>query len=336
MTGTLLEKIDSLLKNANFETFLLDNFTDKKNKFCFDLLVKKNDNIFSVKIFPNIDNLNADIIDNIKSLSLLLKSKPILIGIRNRYQELEDNTIYIREGLPFITLTTLKNIINKDLYPYILARRGGGIMFLNGNVMKLLREKHSISRKELSELLGVTKRTVCAYENESMRPSEKIANKISDILNNQAIFRKINLFDWNFQFEIDQKESQEDIDLNPFESHLQEVLDDIGISSYWYKKSTIPFKLSLYSNIPDEKDESSFYPLFSGVSEENKKINELSFKCLKMFTELFHANSLFIVNNDIKIPDSLKNIKIPIVRIRKLEKVDDEGEFIDLIQESSN
>ena len=336
MTGTLLEKIDSLLKNANFETFLLDNFTDKKNKFCFDLLVKKNDNIFSVKIFPNIDNLNADIIDNIKSLSLLLKSKPILIGIRNRYQELEDNTIYIREGLPFITLTTLKNIINKDLYPYILARRGGGIMFLNGNVMKLLREKHSISRKELSELLGVTKRTVCAYENESMRPSEKIANKISDILNNQAIFRKINLFDWNFQFEIDQKESQEDIDLNPFESHLQEVLDDIGISSYWYKKSTIPFKLSLYSNIPDEKDESSFYPLFSGVSEENKKINELSFKCLKMFTELFHANSLFIVNNDIKIPDSLKNIKIPIVRIRKLEKVDDEAEFIDLIQESSN
>ncbi len=336
MTGTLLEKIDSLLKNANFETFLLDNFTDKKNKFCFDLLVKKNDNIFSVKIFPNIDNLNADIIDNIKSLSLLLKSKPILIGIRNRYQELEDNTIYIREGLPFITLTTLKNIINKDLYPYILARRGGGIMFLNGNVMKLIREKHSISRKELSELLGVTKRTVCAYENESMRPSEKIANKISDILNNQAIFRKINLFDWNFQFEIDQKESQEDIDLNPFESHLQEVLDDIGISSYWYKKSTIPFKLSLYSNIPNEKDESSFYPLFSGVSEENKKINELSFKCLKMFTELFHANSLFIVNNDIKIPDSLKNIKIPIVRIRKLEKVDDEAEFIDLIQESGN
>lgn len=336
MTGTLLEKIDSLLKNANFETFLLDNFTDKKNKFCFDLLVKKNDNIFSVKIFPNIDNLNADIIDNIKSLSLLLKSKPILIGIRNRYQELEDNTIYIREGLPFITLTTLKNIINKDLYPYILARRGGGIMFLNGNVMKLLREKHSISRKELSELLGVTKRTVCAYENESMRPSEKIANKISDILNNQAIFRKINLFDWNFKFEIDQKESREDIDLNPFESHLQEVLDDIGISSYWYKKSTIPFKLSLYSNISDEKDESSFYPLFSGVSEENKKINELSFKCLKMFTELFHANSLFIVNNDIKIPDSLKKIKIPIVRIRKLEKVDDEAEFIDLIQESGN
>jgi predicted transcriptional regulator len=336
MTGTILERIDNMLKNANFETFILDNFTNKKNKFCFDLLVKKNDNVFSVKIFPNIDNLNADIIEDIKSLSLLLKSKPILIGIRNRYQELEDNTIYIREGLPFITLTTLENLVNKELYPYIMARRGGGVMFLNGNVMKHLREKHSISRKELSELLGVTKRTICAYENESMRPSETIANKLSEILDNQDIFRKINLFEWNFKFEIDKKETREEIDLNPFESHLQEVLDDIGISSYWYRKSPIPFKLSLYSNTPNEKDEHSFYPLFSGVSEEDKKINELSFKCLKMFTEVFHTNSLFIVNNDIKIPDSLKKIKIPIVKIRNLEKLDDEAEFIDLIQESGN
>ena len=336
MTGTILERIDNLLKDANFETFILDNFTNKKNKFCFDLLVKKNDNVFSVKIFPNIDNLNADIIEDIKSLSLLLKSKPILIGIRNRYQELEDNTIYIREGLPFIALTTLENLVNKELYPYIMARRGGGVMFLNGNVMKHLREKHSISRKELSELLGVTKRTICAYENESMRPSEAIANKISEILDNQDIFRKINLFEWNFKFEIDKKETREEIDLNPFESHLHEVLDDIGISSYWYRKSPIPFKLSLYSNTPDEKDEHSFYPLFSGVSEEDKKINELSFKCLKMFTEVFHTNSLFFVNNDIKIPDSLKKIKIPIVKIRNLEKVDDEAEFIDLIQESGN
>jgi predicted transcriptional regulator len=336
MTGTVIERIDNILRNAHYETFILNNFIGKKSKFCFDLLVKKNDNIFSIKVFPNIDNLNADIIDDIKSLSLLLKSKPILIGVRNRYQELEDNTIYIREGLPFITLTTFENIINKGLYPNILARRGGGVMFLNGNVMKLLREKRLISRKELSELLGVTKRTVCAYENESMRPSETIANKISKILDNHDIFRKINLFDWNFKFEIDQKETLEDIDLNPFETHLQEVLDDIGVCSYWYKKSTIPFKLSLYSDLSDKKEEGSFYPLFSGISEGDKKINELSLKCLKMFTELFCTNSLFIVNNEIKIPDSLKKIKIPIIRIRNLEKVDDEAEFIDLIQESGN
>ena len=87
MNRTILEKIDDLLKKANFETFRLDNFCDKKNKFCFDLLVRKNNNIFSVKVFTNIDNLSTEIVNDIKSLSTLLKSKPLLIGIRNRYNE---------------------------------------------------------------------------------------------------------------------------------------------------------------------------------------------------------------------------------------------------------
>ena len=334
MNSTILEKIDDLLKKANFETFMLDNFCNKKNKFCFDLLVKKNDLIFSVKVFSNIDNISTEIVNDIKSLSTLLKSKPLLIGIKNRYNELEDNTIYIREGLPFITLATLENIIDKGLYPYILARRGGGIMFLNGNIMKFIREKQEISRKELSELLGVTKRTVCAYENESMRPSEKIAKKLSNILENKDLFRKINLFEWNFKFEIDWKEPQQYVARNPFETHLQAVLDDIGVCSYWYKNSPIPFKLSLYSKVSEDNKERNVYPLFSGVSEEDKKINERSLSCLNMFNELFHVNSLFIVNNDVKIPDSLRKIKVPIVKIRNLEKIDDEEEFIDLVQES--
>jgi len=334
MNSTILEKIDDLLRRANFETFMLDNFCNKKNKFCFDLLVKKNDLIFSVKVFKNIDNISTEIVNDIKSLSTLLKSKPLLIGIKNRYNELEDNTIYIRDGLPFITLATLENIIDKGLYPYILARRGGGIMFLNGNIMKLIREKQEISRKELSELLGVTKRTICAYENESMRPSEKIAKKLVNILENKDLYRKINLFDWNFKFEIDLKEPQEYVALNPFETHLQAVLDDIGVCSYWYKNSPIPFKLSLYSKVSDDNKERNVYPLFSGVSEEDKKINERSLSCLNMFNKLFHVNSLFIVNNDVKIPDSLRKIKVPIVKIRNLEKIDDEEEFIDLVQES--
>jgi predicted transcriptional regulator len=169
-----------------------------------------------------------------------------------------------------------------------------------------------------------------------MRPSEKIAQKISLILESNDLFRRINIFDWSFNFSMDRKNLQEDTNLSSFESHLQEVLNDIGICSYWSKKGSIPFKLSLYSKSVDENKESSVYPLFSGVSEEDKKFNELSFRCLKMFTELFQKNSLFIVNNEIKIPDSLKKIKIPIIRIRNLEKIDDEEEFVELIQESGN
>ncbi|MFX0009595.1 MAG: helix-turn-helix domain-containing protein, partial [Candidatus Hermodarchaeota archaeon] len=278
--------------------------------------------------------LNPDSVNDIKSLSSLLKSKPLLIGIRNRYQKLEDNTIYIREDLPFITLNTLENILESKNYPYILARRGGGVIYIKGDLMRNLRESMVISRKRLSELLGVTKRTVCAYENETMRPSEAVANQISQILDCTDLFKQINLFEWNFKFDLEKEEIHQEEELNPFESHLQEIFNDIGIRSYWYRKGSIPFKLSLYSKIGDSEESSTVYPVFSGISDEEKKFNELNLKCLTLFRELFNKNTLFIVNNDIKIPDALKTNKTPILKIKSLEEVDDEEEFVGLIQES--
>ncbi|MFX1411264.1 MAG: helix-turn-helix domain-containing protein [Promethearchaeota archaeon] len=333
MIDQILQKIVILLKKANFDTFALDNFSSKKNKFCFDILVKKNDLIFSVKVFPNIDNINSDIINDIKSLSLILKSKPLLIGIKNRYQNLEDNTIYVRDGLPFITINTLEKILDNNIYPYVLAKRGGGIVFINGNVMKTLRESQEISRKELSEKIGVTKRTICAYENESMHPSDKIAENIKNILGNSEFFKEINVLNWKFKYDMEKSDIIEEVELSDFESHLQTIIEDIGICSYWYKKSSIPFKLSLYSTDDKSKIE-GFYPLFSGVSEDQNKIKALNPRCLKIFTNLFHKTALFIINNNIKIPDSFLKNKIPIVRIKNLEEIDDEEEFIELVQDS--
>jgi putative transcriptional regulator len=333
MTITVIEKINRLLKGANFETFCLGNFEPKKSKFCFDLLVKKDDLVFSVKIFPNIDNLNPDLINDIKSLSLILRSKPLLIGIRNRYQKLEDNTIYVRDGLPFITINTFENILSNNIFPYILARRGGGVVFLDGTLMKKTREQQVITRKELSEKLGVTKRTVSSYENESMRPSEEMAGKILDILEDNEIFKKINVFKWNIKYDLNDIEVFEGNELSEFESHVQTIIKDIGLSSYWYKKGSMPFKVSLFSSL-DNIEKDGFYPLFSAISEEQKKVNEMNINCLKMFNDLFHKTALYIINNNIRIPGAVKRDDIHVVKIKKLEEVDDEEEFIELIQDS--
>jgi putative transcriptional regulator len=257
----------------------------------------------------------------------------LLIGIRNRYQKLEDNTIYVRNSLPFITLNTLEEILTQNIYPYIMARRGGGVVFLNGNLMKELREKHSITRKEFSEKLGITKRTVSSYENESMRPSEEMAQKILSVLEDNEIFKKINIFKWNIKYDMEDKEKIEGRELNEFESHLQTIINDIGLNSYWYKKGSIPFKLSLFSSI-DKRESDGFYPLFSALSEEKSKLNEINFNCLKMFNDLFHKTALYIIDNNVKIPGAIKGRDIHIVKIKNLEEVDDEEEFIELIQES--
>ena len=151
MISSDVERINYLLKKADFNTFILNDFSAKPTKFCFDLLARKGNLIIIFKVFKNIDNLNQDIVNDIKSLSKILKSMPILIGIKNRYQKLEDHTIYMRENLPFITIKTLENVLIKEDYPYILSKRGGGVIYIDGNLMKELRESKLISRKEMAD-----------------------------------------------------------------------------------------------------------------------------------------------------------------------------------------
>ena len=330
------KKIEVLLKEAKFETFIFDYTPSKKSLYCFDSLVKKGNSVFLIKFFPNIDNLNKNIIKAIKKLSLLLKSKPLLIGLKNRYHKLEENTIYLRENLPFISFETLENILTKNRYPFILCRKGGNIVFIDGELMKTLREHLNISRKEISEKLEITKRTICSYENESLHPSQKSAEKILEILNEKSIFRNINIFEWNVKVNFNQEDNSQQTELTDFEINLQDIFEHIGMSTIWYKKERFPFKLSLSSKNYilglDEAD--TFYPLFSGVSQESgsEKLTKLSINHLIKFANFFHKNALFIVNNDFKIPDAFMKSNIPIIKIKNLENMDNKEDFIEIFK----
>ncbi len=329
----IIQRINQLLIEAKFETFVFD-FQSHINKYCYDLIVKKNDTVFIIKVVQNIDNINEDIINGIKTLSTLLKSKPLLIGLKNRYQKLDDNTIYIRNDLPFITINTLEKILKEKSYPIILARRGGGIIFLDGELMKSLREKKNITRKELSEEIGVTKRTLCSYESENMRPSKKVAEKISEVLDSSSIFRKINVLNWDIKLNFNIEKVKKKEELTQFEEHIQNIIEDIGIKSYWYKKDIFPFDMLISSKDLGIDGQNQFYPLFSDVTNIKSNINRNSLKNLFKFTKLFHKYALFIVNNDVKIPKYFSELRIPVITIHNLEKMDDEIEFINYIRKN--
>lgn len=324
--------ITDLFREADFETLYLDNSAESSFRYCFDALVKRDNKIFLVKVFKNIDNLNDSVMEGIKNLSLLLNSKPILVGIKNRYQKLDENTIYIRNELPFISLQTLKNILKTKKFPHILARRGGGVVFLDGELVKKLREDKNISRKDLSEQIEVAKRTVCSYENETMRPSEEMADKILNILKDESIYRKINLFEWQVKVSFAEKEHMRGQDLTDFESHLKDVFDDIGMNTFWYKKGLTPFEFSISSQNYVLDSDKTFYPLFSGLSEQNDKVSKMNLKRLIDFAQAVHKNAIFIVNNEFKVPDIFKRVKIPILKMKNLEKIDNEDEFKDFFQ----
>lgn len=54
-------------------------------------------------------------------------------------------------------------------------------MILFGKRIKELRNKNKYTQAELAELVGVTKSTIAAYENDSRQPSYDVLTKLSDV-----------------------------------------------------------------------------------------------------------------------------------------------------------
>ena len=334
MLVNLLQGLETLFKKNNYEVIAFHSLLNKKNKFNLDFIAKKNNLVYLVKLFSNIDNISEAVIKNIILLCRLLNCKPILIGLKNRYQTLEDGTIYLREGLPFISSGTLSAIVNNNIYPSSLSRKGGKVIFLDGNLLKTLREEKNLSRKEISEKLEITKRTFCSYENESMRPSQKIAEKILEIFDDKSIFRNINVFEWQVKVNFTQEDSSKKRDLTDFESHLQDIFEDIGVSTIWYKKGQVPFEISISSKNYLLNPEDDFYPVFSGLSEENTKVSKSNLQNLTTFAKIFHKNAFFIVNNDFKISDVFHKTGVQVVKLKELEKIDTEEDFVEFFEET--
>jgi predicted transcriptional regulator len=166
-----------------------------------------------------------------------------------------------------------------------------------------------------------------------MRPSQEIAEKISEILRDKSIYRKINLFEWQIKIHFNEQKFSQEREFTEFESNLQEIFKDLGVSTIWYKKGQVPFELTISSKDYCLNEDNEFYPLFSGVSQESK-ISNLNLSHLTTFAKIFQKNALFIVNNDFKLPEILKNINIPIIKLNELEKMSNEEEFIEFFHEN--
>ena len=66
MRYDILQDLPQVLKRNNFEILSFHSLQDKRNKFCLDFLAKKDNLFYLIKVFPNIDNLNESVIENIK------------------------------------------------------------------------------------------------------------------------------------------------------------------------------------------------------------------------------------------------------------------------------
>ena len=150
MISTILEKIDDLLKKANFETFMLNNFFNKKSKFCFDLLVKKDDSVQRL----NKMKKDLDIIQQVFWWLYTLYVKDILDGKTLLPKFINSYVSFVRERANITDQSALAqtmSILANNVTPLAL----GSVNRQNSHI-RLVARKLLTSRKEKLEEAKIT------------------------------------------------------------------------------------------------------------------------------------------------------------------------------------
>ena len=182
-----LQLVTSVMITAGFE--VSERFSIRPRSF--DLMARKNGTLLIIKVVAHIDSVSEDVAFDLEVISRHLGGVPLIVGERARDAELERGAVYVRYGIYAISPSTLYDYFVDLTPPLVYASPGGLYVNIDGEVLRDLREKRSMSLGDLGQVLGVSRRTISKYEG-GMGTTLDVAIRIEEFFNT-GVVKSINL-----------------------------------------------------------------------------------------------------------------------------------------------
>jgi putative transcriptional regulator len=165
----------------------------------FDLVAKRADLLLIVKVASPIDNVSEEIARDLDLVATHLGGLPLIVGERGRDAELERGAVYLRYGIAAVHPETLYDYFVEGVPPLVYASPGGLYVNIDGDVLRALRERRSLSLGDLGHALGVSRRTISKYE-AGMGTTLEMAVKLEEYFDAEVI-ESIDLLHYASHFE---------------------------------------------------------------------------------------------------------------------------------------
>jgi putative transcriptional regulator len=277
--------LNSVLRILSKAGYVVTDLIETKPR-CFDIVAKKDENIFLIKILYNIDSLKGEMAEEMKKVATLLSAVPIVVGEKFKLDFLERGVVYNRYGLPVINTATFYDFIIEDMPPMVYSAPGGYYVKLDSEKIRKVREELGISLGEMAGYLGVSRRAIKKYE-EGIDTSVENALKLEDLLGTYII-KAIDLK--NFVKECrDLEENPEKLQLGKKEEEIIDQLRVIGIKVYPIRHA--PFDIV---SKPGEKEDEMVLTGVRQVREIEKRA-----KILGKISEVLSTKAAYIVEKKV-------------------------------------
>lgn len=269
---------------------------------CFDVAARR-ERLLLLKILLNIGSFQRDQARDLKLLSNVLPARPFVIGKKNRRENLREDVIYERFGIPAFTPSTFRSVVCGD-YPKKIRTRGGSFGKIDPDKLKEARKEKKMTQSKVAERAGVTQKNISEHEGGLENISLSMLRSLEEMFG-------------------------EDLsrDIDPFEMELGEVEEEgKGMTVIDRELRRVGFETVYTSRAPPQflaKDETV---LLSRFEKDEKKVRRFVAP-LKDFSEISDSPTFLILEEGEDVQE------LPVITRDELEEIEDSGEVVEKVKE---
>jgi len=282
----------------------------------FDLVARRDNSLLIVKVLTNIDAMTQELANELRTLSILLKGCPIIIGEKSGTGVLQDDVVYDRFGIQSINSDTLKTHLLEGMPLEVYAAPGGLYVNLDTDKLREFRKEQDISLGSFARSLKVTRRTVQMYE-DGMNATVEVALRIEDLLGTN-VTTPIDILNRQIAQKEFKRTSIQTRGFQEFQKEVFSILEKVG-----YK--VIPLERCPFEAVSQEKKK----VLLTCVDRYDKKLLKKA-KVVSSISNITEKHAVLIIDTE----TSKKNIEgTPLIVKKELKKVRGPEEILELILE---
>jgi putative transcriptional regulator len=143
---------------------------------CFDVVARR-ELLLLIKVLQNIDAYTREQAEDLKNISGLLSAKGYLVGEQTKEFVLKDGVIYERHGIPASNLCTFRDFVFEGNLPDRRKFKRLGVR-IDEDKLGARRRELNLTLEELSDRVGVAKKTLYRYEHGMTLAEEENVKKL--------------------------------------------------------------------------------------------------------------------------------------------------------------
>ena len=282
-----------------------------------------------LKVLINVDGFSSQQALEIKKLARTFLASPLIVGFKSKTEPLEEDVVYERHGIPVVAPETLRNMVVDEVYPEILADRGGYYVNIDGHLLSEVREKENLSLKDLADVAHVSRETIYKYEHGMVRAYPETAMLLESILK-MKITLSIDLFkSHKNESELLKSETSQEMD----DSSIQKTKEPRELIKLGFGvQPTYKTPFDAISQVKSQKEKENIL-LTNLEKNRNKQVLKKMALNVKDLSDITQKEAVFIMESK-SIIECIEGI--PAVNKDEICQMQNCREFIRLIKERKN